>query len=365
MMRTYALAVRCAPLVLLLACDHSRPFADDPPQTDWPATPGLPRRLTYAAPGELAPSWAPGGGTILYTLTRVDGGQVIDGLDSGDRCVAFLPAEGGQVRRQLCLTPPYSERTLDVQQEAALGPHGTLAFVRSSDPDRNVLVVPSEIVATDTLGRGDRSLLALPARASNGVWYHGASRLRWLDASRLLFVAERLGCTNRCADTVRTGIGVVQLTIGPAGATAELLAGTERATSFAAGESGELYLTRVNDPRVYRREPGGAVSVAWDFGAGVVARDVDYHGGHLAVVAGGLRLVDDPFDDPDMGVGHIDGGGELHVIDLAENTAERHLFGFLLTRRPAISPDGRRIVLEVLGETGGPALWLLETPWAR
>lgn len=348
--------------VLLLGCEHSQPFEHDPPWTERPHEPGLPSRLTYSAFDDVAPSWAPDGRAIVYTVTRSDGGTTPRGERDADRCVAFLPPAGGQIYRQLCVNVAYSGRTDDAQQEPALGTNGHLAFVRSSMPHAWVPFGGAELVVTDSLGRHRRRLHPLPARASNGAWYHHASRLRWLDASRLLYVAEHIACTNRCEEIVRRGVGVIEVTLASDPASVELLAGTEGATSFAPGEAGDLYLTRVNDSRVYRRTADGTVTAVWDAGAGSIARDVVYRDQHLLVVAGGVvELVDDPFDDPDRGVGHIDGGGILHAVDLADGTAEVVPLGDMLVRRPALSPGGGRVVVEAVGPDGTD-LWLLELP---
>lgn len=356
--------LRClGPLLVLAACDHSAPLGDERHQTTVPRTPGLPTRLTYAAPGEFAPAWALDGSAILYTMTRsdtrVDFGVALD----GDRCVAFLPPEGGQVYRQLCLVPPHSGRSRDMQEEPAPGPAGMVAFLRSSDPLDHLLPADTEIILADTLGRDVRRLQSLPTRASNGAWYHSASHLRWLDVSRLLYVAEHVSCTNECAETVYTPVGVVELTLPADPATAVVLPGTERTTSIAVGSEGELYLTLLDDSRIYRRAADGALDPVWDFGAGMVARDVVHHDGRLLAIAGGsVELVDDPFDEPDMGPGRIDRGGMLFAVDLESGRVTETGLGGMPLRRPALSPDGRRVVVEALGP-GQPDLWLLDTPW--
>ena len=85
------------------------------------------------------------------------------------------------------------------------------------------------------------------------------------------------------------------------------------------------------------------LSIAHDFGAAGIAREVHVAGGRMTAVVGGrVNVV------PDAALGQIqwDSGGFVHVVDLASGADETlddepHLF-----RRPVLAPSGDRVVAE-------------------
>ena len=120
---------------------------------------------------------------------------------------------------------------------------------------------------------------------------------------------------------------------------------TEGATGVAPILDGSAILyTLPNDTRIYRRALGsGEALVVHDFGAEGIARDVHAVGNRVVAVVGGRVAFS---VHPRLGPVQWDSGGVLHVFDL-EGTGSQSLdTPGRLYRRPALSPDGSRIVAE-------------------
>jgi hypothetical protein len=152
-----------------------------------------------------------------------------------------------------------------------------------------------------------------------------------------------LACRDCVLDTLISGIEVTVLDV--AGASGTAVPGTLDATGVAPIQEGSAILyTLFGDTRIYSRAlSSGAVGVFHDFGPGQVVRDVHAGGNRVAAVVGGrigFSVV------PEIGATQWDSGGVLHVLDLdgggetVLDTPER------LYRRPAVSPDGTRVVAE-------------------
>jgi hypothetical protein len=192
-------------------------------------------------------------------------------------------------------------------------------------------------------------------------------QLRWQNASRLVFLASqvlyRVPCQFCQYDTIVSGLDVGVLDLSPAGASVSVLPGTDLATGVSPGPSeDEVYFTLAGDSRVYRRLlSSGATDVVYDFGAAGVARDVHVAAGRVAAVVGGRVAFS---IDPDLGPTQWDSGGILHVVTLASG-ADVALDGPGLFRRPALSPDGTRLVAEgyplTITETRDPVTGALIT----
>jgi hypothetical protein len=106
----------------------------------------------------------------------------------------------------------------------------------------------------------------------------------------------------------------------------------------------EIYYTLGGDSRVYRRLLStGEVTVAFDFGAEGIARDIHVVGNEMAAVVGGRVSFS---VDPSMGPVQWDSGGTLHIVSLT-NGGESVLDGPGLFRRPRLSPSGGAVVAEV------------------
>jgi hypothetical protein len=129
------------------------------------------------------------------------------------------------------------------------------------------------------------------------------------------------------------------------GSIATAVPGTQVATGVAPVDEGTAILyTVANDSRIYRRVLAtGAVSVAHDFGAAGIARDVHAAGTRVTAIVG-CRVAFSV--DPRAGPVQWDSGGVVHVFDLADSDSEASDTPGRLYRRPALSPDGTRIVAE-------------------
>jgi hypothetical protein len=343
------------------ACAHGEPFriAEQPPRGPFDAD--YPRRLTFNQGQDLAPSWLPDGSAIVYSLERVD-------RPDRDRCLGFLPAEGGSLPRIVCNRRFVADDSTDAYEEPAAGPNGLIAYQRSSATIgflsyrfRALVVAPLDSPA----GARGRPLLSLPYRIGGGSFHYGLSHIRWLSDSGLVYLGDLVGYDKRRQDqpidTIVSGLKIMRVTLAGDSAVYEPLAGTEYATSVAAGPGGDdIYYTVGGDSRVFRRVlTSGATTVVWDFAPLGTARDVTVAGGRLAAVVGG-----DVTFAFELGFGDYaqrDAGGFLHVVDLGTG-AETVLDGRgLMFRHPALSPDGTRIVAEAYAGREAD-LWLLEVP---
>lgn len=327
--------------ILAIACGHTDPFDAPPYGTTQPFDATPPARLTLNTGPDRSPAWLPDGSGILYSaqqLTRAD----------GDVCLAELPPTGGTQRRLVCdLHPPEFQGGRNVVESPAGAPDGRVAFVRAySAPEGTSPAIASLVVGSlldPSKAAVVQALLAPPGGGPQPTITH----LHWLDPGHLAYVKSGAAYRQVCAacpfDTLVTGQSVALLDVGPGGGAAPV-PGTDFASGASPGASAdELYYTLGGDTRVYRRTLStGDVTVAYDFGAAGIARDVAVAGGRLAAIVGGRVTFG---MDPTLGPTQWDSGGVVHVVDLASNS-DVALEGPGLFRQPAISPAGDRLVAE-------------------
>jgi hypothetical protein len=184
-----------------------------------------------------------------------------------------------------------------------------------------------------------------------------------------LYLAELVVARRPCQgceyDTVRTGLEVASLPVDqPSASLAEVVPGTELASGVSpGGTENEIYYTLSGDTRVYRRDlSSGAVSVAHDFGAAGIARDVHVVGQRMTAVVGGRVAFAQ--DSTLGGAVQWDSGGTLHLVDLQDGS-DMLMSGPGLFRRPRLSPDATRIVAEVYPLIITPTGEAAETTVAR
>ena len=332
----------CGPTLLLalfaLACSHTDPFDTPPYGTNEPFDPTPPARLTLNGGPDRGPSWLPDGSGIVYStqqLSRAD----------ADVCLAELPPTGGTQRRLLCDLPPALAGDRNAAEWPVASADGRVAFVQASsaingpNPSREAIVVGP---------------LLDPAKASEvqaifsppGGTQHTVTQLRWQDQNRLVYLDALAGYRQACLqcrlDTVVTGTAVGLLDLASRGHAP--VPGTDFASGVSPGESAdEVYYTLGGDPRVFRRVLStGDVTVAHDFGALGIARDVHVAGGRLVAVVGGRVSFS---VDSTFGPVQWDSGGVVHVVDLASGS-DVALDGPGLFRRPSLTPTGDRVVAE-------------------
>lgn len=325
--------------ILLAACDHSAPFTPPDMADLGPRAPGNPVRVTYNVGTDLRPSWLSDGSGFFYSMERAD-------RPDRDRCLALMAANGGTVREQICDRSATSDDSIARFEWAAAAADGRFAYLRAGTP----VTPPTLAPRTEELRVGTRaapdgaSARAFPYTAPSGRVHHSLSWLQWLGATRLVYLAEDVRYESPCPscspDTLRLGIEVVL--IDPASGVLGIVPGTDGATSLAVAGSDTIYYTRDSANVVERRVlSSGVVSAAHDFGE--VVQDVTVGGARLAAVtaSGALWLVQP-------------GGAAtpLTTLDVA------------VFRRPALSPDGRHLVVEgyptIVSRSAD--LWLFELP---
>ena len=322
------------------ACSHSEPFAN-PETGEQPFDPGPPARLTVNPAQDGSPSWLSDGSAILYSaqqLNRVD----------LDVCLAELPPTGGQQRRLVCDIPGNGAST-DAAQSSAASADGRIVLLSAGNGNiGGTSPVFLDLALIPTLDGVDaQRVRALPFTPSGGTAQDYAGHLRWLSSDALVYVGQRFltkqDCETCVRDTVIVGTEVTTLTVDGAAATA--VPGTELATGVAPILDGSAILyTLPNDTRIYRRSLGsGDVTVAHDFGAAGIVRDVHAAGNRVVAVVGGRVAFS---VDPSLGPVQWDSGGVVHVFDLEETSSLSLDTPGWLYRRPALSPDGTRVVAE-------------------
>jgi WD40-like Beta Propeller Repeat len=324
------------------ACSHTEPFAN-PETGEQPFDPGPPARLTLNPAQDGSPSWLADGSAILYSaqqLNRVD----------LDVCLAELPPTGGQQRRLTCDIPGNGAST-DAAQSSAASADGRIALLSAGNGNiGGTSPVFLDLALIPTLDGVDaQRVRALPFTPSGGTIQDYAGHLRWLTADLLAYVGQRFVAQRPCPDetcpldTLLVSTEVTTLTLD--GSTATAVPGTELATGVAPIDDGTAILyTIANDSRIYRRVIGsGEVTVAHDFGDAGIARDVHAVGIRVTAIVGGRVAFS---VDPRAGPVQWDSGGVVHVLDLGDSDSQALDTPGRLYRRPALSPDGTRVVAE-------------------
>jgi hypothetical protein len=348
--RTWTTPFRWTAFVMLVlmclstACSHSDPFSH-PLGTDTPFDPSPPVRLTLSDGHDGHPAWLADGTGILYSASQPS-------REDGDVCLAELPPGGGSQRRLECNLPG-DRTTRDAAQSPAAGADGSLAFLSAgngglvgTNPVLIGIAVSLSLDASEA-----QTVRRLPFTPAGGTLQDYASYLRWLAPTRLAYVGQQFRLFRPCGDiscpfdTLLYGTEVTLLDLSGGSAAVAVVPGTEQATGVAAVEEGAAILfTLPDDTRIYRRELAeGQVTVFHDFGAAGIVRDVHAAADRVAAVVGGRVAYS---VNPELGPTQWDSGGNLHVLGPAAGdevileTPER------LYRRPALSPDGTRVVAE-------------------
>lgn len=359
-----------AVLMALGACAHEEPFQTQNPGLDSTFGQGADRQLTLNPAADVRPAWLSDGSGLIYTFEGLSG-------TARDRCLAILLPSGGTRRELPC---GKSQDSVDTFSEAAPGPGGRLLFTREWSLPGDINPRQGEIM----LGTVDQpgsatTVLTFPYTASSGHIHSGISHIRWLSATRAIYLASTVTYPRPCstceADTVSTGIELVTLDLSGPTPSIQPIAGTDSASSVDVGATGnEIFFTRNGDTRVYQMDlTTGGITVAHDFGAGGIARDVAYFGNQLYAVVGGLVAYT---VDPLLGTSQLDHGGKLYVADLVNGTDSWRIVDNRVFKRPVISPLRNRMVAEsfALSITGCGAgcfdtvasrnsdLWLLDLP---
>ena len=328
--------------VLALGCGHTEPFTTPPTGSEQPFDATPPVRLTYNTAADRWPGWLTDGSAFLYSAQQADRAD-------GDVCLAVMPRGGGSQRDLWCDIPAGAERR-DALQSAAPAPDGRLAYVSVTGTIAGVNPIAEGIALASGLDPRDAPIVrSFPVTPPGGVAEGTAEHLRWLDATRLVYVGQQFRTNQECPtcplDTVRVGLEVSLLDLSAPGSTPTALPGTGAASGAATGGDPDLvYYTVGGDSRVYRRRlSSGAVDVAHDFGAAGIVRDISVAGDRLAAVVGGRVTF---ALHPVLGQVQWDSGGELHVVNLTTGEDSFLEAGTRLFRRPALAPAGDALVAE-------------------
>lgn len=359
--RLVAMRLRSALLYLLpatlLACSHGEPFSAYSNDSDQPFnSANIPIRLTYNQGKDIEAQWLPDGSGFLYTFQR-------RGFDEGDWCIGVLPATGGRITRTLCPTSFASRDSVNAWRAGALEAGGLLAYVRTANLPNREAAATHELVVTPW-DAPEQILFQRNGPATlPGTVTHGAlSQLRWLDAGAFVYRGELFGLPRPCLscppDTVISGRDLVLVTLDNGALTSTVIAGTTYASSVAVRGNDEVFFTRADDSRVFRwLRSTGAITTAYDFGGQGIARGVQISGNRLVAIVGGnvAFVYHTVFQDSVLS----DLGGIVHVVDLATLT-DGVVDQFTLYRYPALSPNGRRLLVESAALT--PDLFMFELP---
>lgn len=344
--------------LLLCACNHGAPFTSESQSNGTPFAPAEPLQLTFSTGEDQYPTWHPNGQSILYSY--------VDPVTS-DRCLSLLPMSGGQSAANRCPTADPRNDSLDVMVEPAIRGDGRIAWVEEQNvPDRGVPDRGAVQVGTLDSREHPLAVVRLPYLATTGSVHLTAAYLRWLPQERLAYVGTDLliraicfGCRN---DTIVIGREIMLVDATTAFATPVPLQGTAEATSvWPTADSAGVYYTLAGDTRVWMRPlAGGQPEIVHDFGASQIVRDVSVRGDRLAAIVGGN--VHYGFEAV-LGQRQVDSGGVVTTVDLRTHEEQHYPKRDVLFRRPVLSPDGRRLVVEgVAKPETHPDLWLFELP---
>jgi hypothetical protein len=330
-------------LIGLIGCGHTEPF--DPPSldNDQPFDPTPPVRLTLNRGPDRRAAWLPDGSAILYSA------QLSERRDN-DVCLGLLPPTGGRLLRLTCDLSPSGNNLTEALESPSPASDGRLAFVAATSAI-GALTPDNQSIALASVGDPAtwQVLRTLPYTIPGGRFHGGASQIRWLGPNRLLYLGESVTTLRPCPfcqlDTLRSGLDATLLSVGAPGALPEAVPGTDFASGVSPGGSeDEIYYTIGGDTRVYRRLLStGEVSVAFDFGAAGIARDIHVIENRMAAVVGGRVMF---ATHPSLGPTQWDSGGALHVVNLQDGS-DMTVDGPGLFRRPQLSPSGAGIVAEV------------------
>lgn len=334
-----SLALAVALAASLAACDHTAPPGPQEYVPQSPRRPGDPVQITFNPYVDARPTWLPDGSAFLYTEERRD-------IPTHDRCFAQISASGWSIDREICGDPITSADSLIAFESAASLPDGRMAYFRTSMLANVRRLAPDHaqlLVATYRNPLTPTAIQPVPFFGPNARAIRSVSDVHWVGASSLVFVGENVAYEGFSSDTIRWGLEVDHLYLGPVGVDSiTAVPGTIGATSLAVAGGDTIYFTLAGDSSVYREVLSQGTPVAvHQFGS--IVRDVGVTGGRLTLVAGGMvTYALDSFQSTFI---QRDLGGDLHVYDpIAGDSA--FPVPSLFVRRPAPAPGGGPIVFE-------------------
>jgi len=334
--------------VTVVSCGHDAAFSPRPYTPGQPAGVGPIVRLTFNPGADLDPVWLPDGTGFFYTMERLD-------RPDRDRCLAEMPGAGGSIAREICNRSAASADSVDAFSAATVTGGGQMVYDRASAPIEFTWPLAPRFhdLVLATLAQPERFSVveSFPLIAPGGRTHDEAVQIHWLDDRSFVYLAQSVHYVPLCRfcspDTLHIGLEIARVDLGGPAPALSILPGTDQASSLTTVGSDTVYFTVYGDSRVFRLALGsGALDVAFDFGAGATARDVQVSGRRLVAVVGGsveFRV------DSALGTIVRDRGGDVHVVDLPSGVDQPTPVGGLLFRHLALDPTGRVLIAE-----GGP-----------
>lgn len=247
-----------APVVLLAtACSHSEPPSFIPPDPDGPFSTTPPFRITFSPGDDGAGEYSEDGRSIVYTYA-------VAGRHDRDRCLGVMPAGGGTRIYEKCETRLAYNDSTDWITSGALAADGRLLYLHATSRTNAQVPTTVQLFLADTGSTDRRLLLTFPVPI--GAVPTWLADVRWSGASGFTALAQQftvvpLGGAAR--DTTFIPIAVARGSITPQGATLQLIAGTEGATSYAVSSDGsQISFTRGGTELFIVPAAGGTATVA-------------------------------------------------------------------------------------------------------
>lgn len=236
--------------VSLAACGHSDPAGGaDLPVVEGPHAAAVPTRLTYDGGMDQVAGVSTDGGTLLYMFQP-------EGRADRDRCLGFMPIEGG-TREEFCDDAAAEADRTNSLEMPALDADGRLLYAEYTSAIGAPLPSGGALrLATRASPGTARTLLVLPATIGTlGIDHIGT--MRWRSATTfyvnvgLRTLVGNSGNPNK-KDTLVVGLAIVRGDLTETGATFTPIAGSEGATGFDFSVAGDsLYLTVEESPSLF------------------------------------------------------------------------------------------------------------------
>lgn len=225
---------------VVVACDHTTPFATGGAMNVGPSSQGYPRRLTLNLGDDRDPSVH--GDTVAYSRLDPEHSPL-------DRCLALLPTDGGTIIAEYC--PPLDTNAISAWLEPALSPDGSrIAFLWqrgdpvTAAPSADTLVVAP--VDDPTHPTYLRKLDSLDAARGIGLLY--PQKPAWVNGHTLRFLYSTFVITYvktgtpRFADTTIGAASLVDLDLTTGAITN--VPGAAGAQTYAQAPDGGVWFTR-------------------------------------------------------------------------------------------------------------------------
>lgn len=346
---------RAVVLVALLGCGHSAPFTTPDDRGTSPFAALVPTRLTYDAGADIHPQWSTDGRAILYTFERQ-----LPGSEFPDRCLGALPAAGGQRIGEWCWSSHDEATRRDGIEAGALSEDGRLFFVHhhgAGTKQPNPHKGSAYLASADAIGSPVRlfDVLVAPPGASARWDYFLAPVFTGPDEVTGLAAAVRIEvpCRDCAWDTTYSGLDLVRVDLRAPDSHA-IIARIGRATFLSWDREADRFFF-ARDGRIETVPTrGGEATMVWQVPRSPDRGQVEITG----VAAGGGRLAVTFrwFEQDTLHniLGVITPEGDVQQVAFATH--------FPRYEEIALSPDGRRLVVERRDGNGERDLFLYELP---